>query len=57
MKYSIILFIFLFVVVTLMHKPFNIHENKTWLFKCHEILEWVLIMQFMIVLNEFLKLI
>ncbi len=57
MKFSIILLLVLFFVVTFLHKPFNIHKNKTWIFKFHEILEWILIIQGMIVLNEFFKLI
>lgn len=58
MIYSIILFTVLFVVIWLMHKPFNVHKHPaTWIYKFHCILENVLIMQFMIILNEYLKLI
>ncbi len=57
MIYSITLFVILFIVIWLMHKPFNVHESKTWLYKFHEILEYSLIMQFLIILNEYFKLI
>ncbi len=55
MTYSIALFCIMFVVIWIMHKPFDVHSNKTWLNKFHCILEDALIMQFMIILNEFLK--
>lgn len=56
MRTSIILFAVLFVVIWLMHKPFDVHRSpKAWLVKLHEHLELVLVMQFMIILNEWLK--
>jgi hypothetical protein len=55
MTYSIALFCIMFVVIWIMHKPFDIHSSKTWVNKFHCILEDALIMQFMIILNEFLK--
>ena len=57
MIYSIILFIVLFVVIWLMHKPFNIHQSNSFLVKFHEILEMVLVMQLVIIINDLLKLI
>lgn len=55
MFYSILLFVILFIVIWIMHKPFNIHAAKPALNKFHEILEFVLIVQFMIILNELFK--
>lgn len=55
MIYSISLLIILFIVIWVMHKPFNIHAAKPGLNKFHEILEFVLIIQFMIILNELFK--
>ena len=55
MKYSIILFIILFVVIWVMHKPFNVHNTK--LNKFHEWLEIALVVQGMIILNQLLMLI
>lgn len=57
MTYSVILFVVLFVVVWLLHKPFDVHANpETWIYKFHCVLENALIMQFMIILNEWLRL-
>ena len=50
MKYSVILFIVLFVVIWIMHKPFNIHNTK--LKKFHEWLEISLIVQGIIIINQ-----
>lgn len=53
MTYSIVLFVVLFVIIWLMHEPFDVHVNpKTWFYKFRCILENVLIMQFMIILNN-----
>ena len=57
MKYSEILFVVLFVVIWVMHKPFDIHHAKPWLNKFHEWLELVLVVQGMIILNQLLALI
>ena len=57
MSYSIALFVVLFVIVWIMHKPFDVHSSKTWVNKFHCILEDVLIIQFKIILNEYFKLI
>ena len=54
MKYSIILFVVLFVVIWVMHKPFDVHNTK--LNKFHELLEFVLVVQGMIILNLLLDL-
>lgn len=54
MKYSIILFIVLFVVIWVMHKPFDVHNTK--LNKFHEWLEYILVIQGLIIANELLKL-
>ena len=55
MKYSIILFIVLFVVIWVMHKPFDVHHTK--LNKFHEWLEIAFAIQGMIILNQLLVLI
>ena len=55
MKYSIILFVVLFVIIWIMHKPFDIHNTK--LNKFHEWLEYILVIQGMVVLNQLLMLI
>lgn len=55
MAYSIYLFFVMFVVIWAMHKPFDVHSSKTWINKFHCVLEDALVMQFMIILNEFLK--
>ena len=53
MCYSLIVFIILFIVIWIMHKPFDVHNTK---FKrIYEYFEYALIAQGMIVLNEFLK--
>jgi hypothetical protein len=57
MKYQIILFVILFTVVWIMHKPFDVHSSKTWINRFHEWLEYVLVFQGVIIVNEWLKLI
>jgi len=57
MKYQIILFMVLFTVVWIMHKPFDIHSSKTWTNRFHEWLEYVVVFQGVIIVNEWLKLI
>ena len=52
MKYSIILFIVLFVIIWVMHKPFDVHNIK--LNKFHEWLELALVDQGIIILNQLL---
>ena len=51
MTASLILFAVLFVVIWLMHKPFDIHHSKPWLNKLHEWLELALVVQGVIILN------
>ena len=55
MKYSIILFIVLFVIIWVMHKPFDVHNTK--FNKFHEWLEIALIVQGMIIINQLLVII
>ncbi|MBQ8458630.1 hypothetical protein IJ541_00855 [bacterium] len=55
MKYQIILFTVLFVIIWIMHKPFDVHNTKFK--KPHEWLEYILVIQGVIILNELLKLI
>ena len=57
MKYQIILFVILFTVVWIMHKPFDVHSSKTWINRFHEWLEYILVFQGVIIVNEWLKLI
>ena len=57
MKYQIILFVILFTVVWIMHKPFDVHSSKTRINRFHEWLEYVLVFQGVIIVNEWLKLI
>lgn len=54
MLYSILLFIILFIAVWIMHKPFNVHAASPRINRFHEILEFVLIIQFMIIVNGLL---
>ena len=51
MTASLILFAVLFVVIWLMHKPFDVHHAKPWLNKLHEWLELALVVQGVIILN------
>ena len=57
MMCSVILFVVLFIVIWVMHKPFDIHHAKPWLNKLHEWLELALVVQGMIILNQLLALI
>lgn len=57
MKYQIILFVILFTVVWIMHKPFDVHSSKTRINRFHEWLEYILVSQGVIIVNEWLKLI
>ncbi|WP_424245380.1 hypothetical protein Dip510_000350 [Elusimicrobium posterum] len=58
MKYSITLFIILFIATWIMHKPFNIHDTKKkWVNNLHLIFENLIIIQGMILINECFKLI
>ncbi|WP_372521115.1 hypothetical protein [Candidatus Ruminimicrobiellum ovillum] len=52
MIYSIILFVILFVVIWVMHKPFDVHNTK--LKRFHEWLEIALVVQGLIIVNYFL---
>ena len=52
MEIIVISVIVLFVVIWIMHKPFNIHNTK--LKKFHEWLEISLIVQGIIIINQFL---
>lgn len=56
MRYSVALFVTLFAVIWLMHKPFNVHHAKPWLNRLHEYLELALIMQGVVVVNQLLGL-
>lgn len=51
MTASLILFAVLFVVLWLMHKPFDVHHAKPWLNRLHEWLEFALVVQGIIILN------
>ena len=51
MIYSIILFVVLFVVIWVMHKPFDVHNTK--LKRFHEWLEIALVVQGLIIINYF----
>ena len=52
MTASIIIFCVLFVVTFLIHKPFNVHENKKrWVQEIHRYLEITFVMQGLIILN------
>ena len=53
MQYSIILFVILFIIIWVMHKPFDVHNSRFK--KLHEYLEYALIIQGMIVLNKLLN--
>ena len=53
---SIYLFLFLFVVTFLAHKPFHIHDAKqVWLIRLHHILEQSVWVQFLIVINRLFR--
>lgn len=52
MTASVIIFIVLFVITFLMHKPFNIHTvDKRWVQEIHHYSEFALVMQGLIILN------
>ena len=51
MTASLILFAVLFVIIWLMHKPFDVHHARPWLNKLHEWLEMALVVQGIIILN------
>ena len=51
MTASLILFAVLFVIIWLMHRPFDVHHAKPWLNKLHEWLELALVVQGIIILN------
>ena len=57
MKYSVILFAVLFIVIWVMHKPFDIHHATPKLNRFHEWLELALVVQGMIILNQLISLI
>lgn len=52
MKYSIGIFILLFAVIWVMHKPFDVHRAKPRLKRFHEWLELALVVQGIIILNQ-----
>ena len=51
MTASSILFAVLFVVIWVMHKPFDVHHAKPWVNNLHEWLELALVVQGIIILN------
>lgn len=52
MTASIIIFVVLFVITFLMHKPFNIHASqKRWIQEIHRYFEIAFVMQGLIILN------
>jgi hypothetical protein len=56
MTYLLILFIVLFVTTAIVHKSLNAHETKKmWLRVTHYWLEHSVIIQLMIIINEYLK--
>jgi hypothetical protein len=55
---QIMFFVFLFAVTAIIHKPLNVHETKKrWLQVTHYWLEYAVVIQGIIIVNEFLKLI
>ena len=54
MKLSFVLFILLFVVIWIMHKPFDVHHANPKLNKFHEWLELALVVQGIIIINMLL---
>lgn len=53
MQYQLILLAVLFVIIFLLHKPFNVHQtDKKWLQRLHYVLETMFTVQAMIILNE-----
>ena len=56
MKYSIILFVILFMVTFLMHKPFDVHASQNeFLQRIHYLMEDLFTIQLMILLNNWLQ--
>jgi hypothetical protein len=55
MIYAIILFVVLFIATFIIHKPLNAHatENK-WVKRAHFWLETAVVIQGMIIINQFL---
>ncbi|MBQ7650575.1 MAG: hypothetical protein IJS15_06425 [Victivallales bacterium] len=51
MTASLILFAVLFIVIWVMHKPFDVHHARPWPNKLHEWLELALVVQGIIILN------
>jgi hypothetical protein len=50
------LFLVLFVTTAVVHKPLNAHETeKKWLRVAHYWLEHLVVIQLMIIINEYLK--
>ena len=49
MTASLILFAVLFVIIWLMHRPFDVHHAKPWLNMLHEWLELALVIQGIII--------
>ena len=54
MKFKIIFFSILFVIIWIMHKPFDVHKTK--LNKFHEWLEHILVIQGVIIINDLFEL-
>jgi hypothetical protein len=53
---ALILFMVLFVATAIVHKPLNAHETeKKWLRVTHYWLEHAVVIQLMIILNDYLK--
>lgn len=56
MKYQLMLLAVLFVATFLLHKPLDVHQTKKeWLKRFHYVLEMIFTIQFMIILNELIK--
>jgi hypothetical protein len=56
MTYQIVLFAIFFVLTALAHKPFNAHTTKrVWFKTFHYWLECTVVIQAIIILNEYLK--
>jgi hypothetical protein len=56
MTYSFVLFVTLFVITAIVHKPLNAHETKKkWLRVTHYWLEHSVVIQLLIIINEYLK--
>ncbi|MDR2372222.1 MAG: hypothetical protein LBD60_03695 [Puniceicoccales bacterium] len=56
MTYLLILFMVLFVITAIVHKPLNAYETeKKWLRVTHYWLEHSVVIQLMIIINEYPK--